>query len=250
MLLGIFLSFIAAAAQFGGGWLVIREKRWPKRWERSLLALGAGFLLALVFIELIPESFRLTNFSPYAVLAMLAGFSALHFFEHTVVEHMHFGEETHAHTEVPHSSIFGAVGGLTVHAFFDGMSIAAAASAKAEIGILVFLAVLLHKIPEGLTVASVVRFGDHSVREARVASVALAASTIVGALLVLFFVSINANVIGLLFAFSAGASVYVGASDLIPEVNKSRGRSGPFIVFFGMLLFWLGERALSLLLNL
>lgn len=250
MLLGLLLSFIAAIAQFAGGWLVIRERRWPERWERILLALGAGFLLALVFIELIPESFKLSQFSPYAVLAMLVGFSALHFFEHTVVEHMHFGEETHAHPEVPHSSIFGAVGGLTVHSFFDGMSIAAAAMAKADIGILVFLAVLLHKIPEGLTVASVVRFGEHSVREARIASVALAGSTIVGALLVLFFVSVQEHLIGLLFAFSAGASVYVGAADLIPEVNKSRGRSAPLIVFIGMLLFWLGQRAVDALLHL
>lgn len=250
MILGLLLSFIAALAQFTGGWLVIREKGWPRRWERSLLALGAGFLLALVFIELIPESFKLTEFSPYAVLAMLGGFSALHFFEHTVVEHMHFGEETHTHPEVPHSSAFGAVGGLTVHAFFDGMSIAAAASAQAKIGVLVFLAVLLHKIPEGLTVASVLRHGRHGKREVRIATLALAGSTIVGALLVLFFVSIQAHLIGLLFAFSAGASVYVGASDLIPEVNKSRGRSAPLIVFLGMLFFWLGERAVSIFLGL
>jgi zinc transporter ZupT len=250
VILGLFLSFVAAAAQFVGGWMVIREKGWPRRWERSLLALGAGFQLALVFIELIPESFKLTEFSPYAVLAMLAGFSAIHFFEHTLVEHMHFGEETHAHPAVPHSSIFGAIGGLTVHAFFDGMSIAAAASAQPKIGVLVFVAVLLHKMPEGLTVASILRHGRHATREVRLATLALAASTIVGALLVLFFVSIQAHLIGLLFAFSAGASVYVGASDLIPEVNKSRGRWAPLVVFLGMLGFWLGERALSVLLGL
>jgi hypothetical protein len=44
--------------------------------------------------------------------------------------------------------------------------------------------------------------------------------------------------------------VYVGASDLIPEVNKSRGRSAPLIVFLGMLFFWIGERAVSIFLGL
>ena len=77
---------------------------------------------------------------------MLFGFSVLHFFEHTLVEHFHFGEETHHHPGVSHSSALGAVGGLTLHAFFDGMAIASVASVKPELGILISVAVLLHKI--------------------------------------------------------------------------------------------------------
>ena len=47
------------------------------------------------------------------------------------------------------------------------------------------------------------------------------------------------------FAFSAGAAVYVGASDLIPEINKSENRLPPLIVFVGMLLFYFSERVLE-----
>ena len=243
MLLGLILSVVAALAQIGGGFVVLgRSGRWPRSWEKSLLALGAGFLLALVFVELIPESFRLTNNPDLSVLAMLIGYSAIHFFEHTVVEHMHFGEETHGAGEhVGHSSIFGAIGGLTIHAFFDGMAIAAAASAKASIGVLVFVAVLLHKVPEGLTVASVMIAGNRSRAEAKQASFLLALSTFVGALTVMLFVTIDEPLIGFLFAFSAGVSLYVGASDLIPEINKTRGRKAPLLVFLGMILFYIGE---------
>src|SRR5438046_7814055 len=162
MFLGIVLSIVAAAAQISGGMLALRAKRFPHTWERTLLALGAGFLLALVFVDLIPESFRLTANPDHSVIAMLVGFSVLHFFEHTLVQHFHFGEETHHHPGISHSSALGAVGGLTLHAFFDGMAIAAVASAKAEMGILISIAVLLHKIPEGLTVASVMLAGEHS----------------------------------------------------------------------------------------
>lgn len=211
-----------------------------------MLALGAGFLLALVFIELIPESFHLTNNSEFSVLAMLIGFSALHFFEHTVVEHMHFGEETHHEVSVPHSSVFGAVGGLMLHAFFDGMSIAAAAEARSALGVLVFVAVLLHKIPEGLTVASVMMAGHRSKEESKWASIVLALSTILGALIVLLFVTLEESWVGFLFAFSAGSSVYVGASDLIPEINKTKGRQAPLLVFIGMLLFYLSSHLVEL----
>jgi len=172
MFLGIVLSIIAAAAQIGGGMLALQAKRFPHSWERTLLALGAGFLLALVFVDLIPESFRLTANPDHSVIAMLLGFSVLHFFEHTLVTHFHFGEETHQHQGISHSSAFGAVGGLTLHAFFDGMAIASVSSAKPEMGILISVAVLLHKIPEGLTVASVMLVGEHSNKEARNASLA------------------------------------------------------------------------------
>ena len=250
MLLGIVLSLVAALAQMSGGLLVLSNPKWPVKWDTTLLALGAGFLLALVFLELIPESFALTNHTEYAVLWMLAGFSALHFFEHTVVEHMHFGEEIHSSTEHSHRSAFGAVGGLTLHAFFDGMSISAAAKAKPELGVLVSIAVLLHKVPEGLTVASVMKAGHHGVRRSQIASLALAAATLIGAVVVYLFVSIDTHMIGYLFAFSAGSSLYVGACDLIPEVNKSRGRMAPLIVFGGMLLFWLGAHLLESILGI
>ncbi len=236
-----------------GGLLVQRKKGWPKAVEGALLAIGAGFLLALAFLELIPESIALTNRNDFALLAMLIGFSALHFFEHILAGHMHFGEETHKEAVLASHSVFGAIGGLAVHAFFDGMAICAATQAKSSIGILVFTAVLLHKVPEGLTVASVMHAGHSSRRATRTATFMLPAATLAGALFVLLFVSIDARMIGFLFAFSAGSAVYVGAADLIPEINRRsnhdlsflRGRSGPILVFLGMLLFWIGAHFLN-----
>ncbi len=245
MFLGIILSIIAAAAQIGGGLLALNVKRFPSNWERTLLALGAGFLLALVFLDLIPESFHLTNNPDQSVIAMLIGFSVLHFFEHTLVTHFHFGEETHHHPGIAHSSALGAVGGLTLHAFFDGMAIAAVSSAKPAMGVLISVAVLLHKIPEGLTVASVMVAGNRSRKETMNAGLILGLSTILGALFVFLFVNFDETLIGFLFAFSAGAALYVGACDLIPEINKTRGRKAPVLVFFGMLLFYLGKLLLE-----
>jgi zinc transporter ZupT len=107
--------------------------------------------------------------------------------------------------------------------------------------VLVFVAVLLHKVPEGLTVASVMISGNRSRTEAKQASFLLALSTFVGALTVVLFVTLDEPVIGFLFAFSAGCSLYVGACDLIPEINKTKGRKAPLLVFLGMLLFYVGE---------
>jgi hypothetical protein len=48
------------------------------------------------------------------------------------------------------------------------------------------------------------------------------------------------------FAFSAGIATYVGASDLIPEVNASKNRIVPLVVFGGILLFYAGRMVLQL----
>lgn len=242
---GIFLSIVAALAQALGGYIVMRREHWPKKWEAGLLALSAGFLLALTFIDLIPHSFELTQKTEWVTLSILIGFSTLHFFEHTVVEHMHFGEETHSHGSHQHVSLFGALGGLGIHAVFDGMTIASAAAVREELGILVFVAVLLHKIPEGLTVASILRSQGLSKKSVRTATMLLPAATLLGALLVTVFISFESSLVGFFFAFSAGSAVYVGAADLIPEVNRSRGRLAPLLVFLGMILFWLGEHLLA-----
>ncbi|MBS1903794.1 MAG: ZIP family metal transporter [Bacteroidetes bacterium] len=240
MLLGLILSIVAATAQVASGLSALRARKFPHTWERALLALGAGFILALVFLDLIPESFHLTENESTSALFILLGFSLLHFFEHTVVEHFHFGEETHEHPHVAHTSVFGAVGGLTLHAFFDGMAIASISNAHPEMGVLTCIAVLLHKIPEGLTVASVMTAGNKSTGAAKRATYSLGLATILGAMFVYLFIEINAHIIGVLFALSAGAALYVGASDLIPEINKTKGRRIPLLVFLGMLLFYLG----------
>jgi zinc transporter ZupT len=241
LLLGLILSIIAASAQVASGLTALKARSFPHSWERILLALGAGFLLALVFLDLIPESFHLSKHEDVAVIALLIGFSVLHFFEHTVVEHFHFGEETHEHTHVAHTSALGAAGGLALHAFFDGMAIASISKVQPGLGILTCVAILLHKIPEGLTVTSVMSAAHQGVKRAKQATYTLGVSTILGAIVVYLFVEINAEVIGYLFAFSAGAALYVGASDLIPEINKTKGRRIPMLVFLGMLFFYLGK---------
>src|SRR5207244_1745624 len=86
---------------------------------------------------------------------VLLGYLLIHFFEHTVTPHFHFGEETHsdqfAHRHLGYSVLMG----LVIHTFFDGIAIAAGFLVSNWLGWVIFLAIFLHKIPEGFTVSSV-----------------------------------------------------------------------------------------------
>jgi len=239
----LFLAVIASLAVILGGTIVVSRKNWPTRVQETLLALGAGFILALVFLELVPTSFKFIGES--SAIWILVGFATVHFFEHTVVGHFHFGEETHHDVMMSKSTGYSAFTGLFVHAFFDGLSISVGLQYNFMLGLLIFFAILLHKFPEGLTIGSIMTTAGFSRKVVLSSAIGIGAATFLGACSVFLLEHVDAQMAGIAFAFSAGTVTYVGASDLIPEVNKSDYRMPPILVFAGMAMFYLSEKLLD-----
>src|SRR6185369_9743281 len=120
--------------------------------------------------------------------------------------------------------------GLTIHTFFDGVAIASGFLVSDWLGWLIFLAVFLHKIPEGFTVASVMLASGRSRSIAWGASALLGAATLAGVLtMALFRHHVTAGL-----PLAAGVTIYVAASDLMPEVNKEPGVKMALVVFLGV----------------
>lgn len=239
----ILFGLIAVIAEVAGGAVLLTRRQWPRRTQEFLLALGAGFLLALVFAELVPRSVQ--TLGATAGFVIILGFATIHFFEHTVVRHLHFGEEVHEEVMVSRMASVSAFSGLFVHAFFDGLSISAGMQFEFFVGLLIFCAILLHKVPEGLTIASIMLTAGYSRRTVLFASLGIGTATMIGVLMILIFTNVDARVTGIAFAFSAGAAAYVGASDLIPEINRSENRIAPIVVFGGMVLFYITAKLLD-----
>lgn len=227
----IILLGVAAAAANGFGGAVIVQKNWDRRYLRYFIALGAGFMLGTVMLEMLPESMQLAGKS--APLLMLAGYFVVHFFEHTVTTHFHFGEETHTEEYARPHRAYSVLLGLIIHTFFDGIAIAAGFLVSEFLGWIIFLAVILHKVPEGFTASSVMLASGHSRKAAWLASAVLGCATVLGVLTVTVFTrSLPAGL-----PLSAGVTLYVAASDLIPEVNREPGLGVAFAVFLGVGLF-------------
>src|ERR1700680_519837 len=132
------LGLVAAAGNLiGGDFLVHRE--WPRAYLQYFLALGAGYMLAVAFVEVIPESVHLSGEG--ALLYVLIGFFLVHLFEHTLAPHFHFGEETHLE-EISHQHARASVlVGMTIHTFFDGVAIAAGFVGSTGLGAVMFFCV-------------------------------------------------------------------------------------------------------------
>ena len=255
----LLFGLLAAGANVVGGIVLVKSgaHRLGERFLKYLVALGAGFMLAAIFIEILPETIGIWTGPLHgeeaaravvgAMTLLLGGYLSIQLFEHTLAPHFHFGAETHPESFIQPSAAYTAVGGLVIHTFFDGVSIASAFLVNFRVGLLVFIAILLHKMPEGFTVASIMLASGRSSNKALVATAAIGAATLAGVIGVALLNVRMTNAVGYALPFSAGVTLYVAASDLIPEVNhkEERNPTVSIVVFGGVALFYVLHRLIE-----
>jgi ZIP family zinc transporter/zinc and cadmium transporter len=215
-------ALVAAAANIAGGYAVVRHLRRSLRLIDVFIAFGAGFMIAVAVLGMLPEVFAANHDGGWLVLA---GYLLVHLTQHVLTPHFHFGEETH---RVSASAGVSALLGLSLHTFFDGVAIASGFLVSSELGLLLFLAVLLHKLPEGVTISSVILAGGQSTARALSAAAVIGLATILGVVLTELVEPLARS--GL--AIAAGVTLYVAASNLVPEIQSRRGGAAA-IAFFG-----------------
>ena len=225
-------ALAAAGANLVGGLVITSASPRGKNTQRLLIAFGAGFMLAVAALAMLPHALEAGR---GAAAVVLVGYLLVHLTQHVLTPHFHFGEETHSHEMRSRWVGIIALLGLQLHTFFDGVAIASGFHVGSTLGSVVFLAILLHKIPEGVTVASIMLASGNSRRGAILGVLALGVSTLAGVLLTTQVAFLSTH--GL--ALSAGVTIYVAASNLIPEVQKERSWSSAVAVFSGVAFFWL-----------
>jgi ZIP family zinc transporter/zinc and cadmium transporter len=230
--ISLLLGTIAALADVAGGLVLVRAKG-VERYLRYFVALGAGFLMATALLEMTPESLRLSpRLGP---ILIMAGYCVIHLLEHTINAHFHYGEETHIGEFVSRHTGNSVMAGLSVHALFDGVAIGSGFVVSNWLGWLIFLAIFLHKAPEGFTMASVMLASGRSRTTALYSAVALATATLVG----VFVIGLAPGLVMYGLPISAGVALYVAATDLVPEVNREPGIRMALVFFAGVGAFLL-----------
>jgi ZIP family zinc transporter/zinc and cadmium transporter len=231
-------ALAAALGNVVGAVALVRHQRGSLRLSETSVAFGAGFMLAVALLGVLPEVLGGGEGDAHdhgtAALYVLLGYLGVHLAQHVLTPHFHFGEETH---RLSARAGFSAMLGLSIHTFFDGVAIASGFLVSGELGVLLFLAVLLHKLPEGVTIASVMLAGGQGKARALLASAALGVATVLGVLLTRYASALAEH--GL--ALSAGVTLYVAASNLVPEFQAKRGPATAVAFFGGAAAFFLTE---------
>jgi zinc transporter ZupT len=239
VLSGIIYSALAALGDIGGGALVLWRTGRDRRALAVLTGFGAGFLLTVVILGMLPHVIGAEHdraMTPGGgFVAVLIGYLVVHLTQHSLTPHFHFGEETHAEAMVSRGIGVYALVGLLPHSFFDGVAISAGFLDGPRLGMLIFVGILLHKIPTGVSLSSVMLASGNSKTQALAAVAAMGAATVIGAA-VTPVVEPMANY-GL--ALAAGVTLYVAASNLIPEAQHERSWAVQGGLFAGVVAYFL-----------
>jgi ZIP family zinc transporter len=239
MNIAIILAATTALATTAGGYLAIKSK------DRLHLVLGlsAGLLLGLVAFDLLPEVFELGTHellgAPAVSVALVGGFLLLHFYEQLFGSHEP-AESDYGHDHSHSSSVAGALGALAMggHVFLDGLALGVAFKVSSDLGVAVFIALLVHAFSDGLnTVSFLIKsgaWGKKGIWLLGVDAIARVSGAILGTTLAL-----SNNFIAIYLALFAGIVIYLATSHILPEAHSRHSSRWTIVATIaGVLVMW------------
>ena len=239
MNIAIVLAAITAISTFAGGALALKAK------DRLHLVLGlsAGLLLGLVAFDLLPEVFELGNqeflHAPVVSIALIGGFLLLHFYERIFGSHEP-AESDYGHDHKHSHNFAGAFGAVAMggHVFLDGLALGVAFKVSTDLGLVVFVALLVHAFSDGLnTVSFMIKsgiWGKKSVGLLGIDALARIGGAALGSTLVL-----SNNVIAIYLAAFSGVVIYLATSHILPEAHsRHSSRLTMVATISGVLIMW------------
>lgn len=196
------------------------------------MAVGTGCMIGVVILEMIPESIELSEKAP---LFLGIGFMVAHLFEHIIAPHFHFGEETHEEEMINPLVMISTIFGMSIHSIFDGVSIGSGFVLSTRLGLLVSIAILLHKIPEGFTLSTIILCSGKRKKKAIIIANLVGILTLLGVLMAFIF----KRFVFFALPFSAGITLYVAAADLMPIINEMKSIIYSILVFVGFVIIFI-----------
>lgn len=228
------LAILAGLVALAGGLAALRLDAW-RAW---IVAFCAGTLISAAILLVLPDAVDILRSTDVAgeghmaYLAVVAGFFA--FF---LIENAEPGAEGPAshHSHGHQTGLWGAAG-IALHGFIDGVAIGQAFYLGAAVGWTISIAILVHKLTDGVTVAGVMRGTEQSVGATRLMIALTALAPPLGWVLQSMIV-IPPLWLGLALAWFAGVFLYLGTTSLLPAAYAAReSRSIPLAALVGMLL--------------
>jgi len=230
---------LIVTASLAGGWLPTVMKLTHTRMQ-LMMSLVSGLMLGVALLHLLPHSVVYLGSASASAIWLLAGLLVMffllrifHFHQHEPMEEEKHDHHAHDHDH-PHDhklSWTGLLFGLAVHTLLDGVAIGADAVAEAKesnplwppVALGTFLAVLLHKPLDAMSITSLMRAGGWTLRSQMTVNICFALMAPLGAIVFAFgiqhFISDYRLVLGCVLAFSAGFFLCIALGDLLPEVH-------------------------------
>lgn len=227
-------SLLAGTATVIGSLFVLYRAGGKRKDLYRLMAFASGVLLGAAFLYIIPEAMEQAG-RP-AAWGLVIGFAAFFALEQVTFSHAcpEYCEDCPVHP-------IGLVAfvALALHSLIDGLALAAGFGVSTGLGLVAAFAVIVHEIPEGLSMTAIALAAGYGRKKALVLSLVVALATPVGALLAYTGVTgIAGSLLALLLGVAAGSFLYVGAADILPQLHRKQvqGTFALFMIGLGFML--------------
>jgi len=236
------LTGILSALATGLGALPLHFVTATSRWRAMASAVAAGMMISASVFSLVQEGIALkTKFPAAPYIVMLGLLLGAAFFRFT--EKNFSGYEIHKHLSAPGITRRGLLifTAMFIHSIPEGIAIGVAfATGDFNFGIIIAIAIAVHNIPEGIAVSLPLKADGVSTKNCAIASILTSIPqpimAVPSALLAWFFEPLLPVGLG----FAGGAMIYLTMSELIPEAIEEGGKSltawGVMVGLTGMLL--------------
>ena len=226
----VVLAFATFISTMAGGLIILRLRKYLA----YFFAFAAGALIAVSFLDLLPESLEIARSNDLSVMHIMLAI-VLSFFFYSLLERFFLTHEPEE--ENSHGHIMGPVGAgsLVVHSFLDGAAIGAAFKANASIGMIVALAVICHDFTDGINTVTLMLKNKQKVKHAIFFLIGDALAPVLGVLAATLF-AIPQKVLAIILAVFVGEFLYIGAATLVPETRKNLSKGIIITMAFGIVL--------------
>ncbi len=179
-----------------------------------LVAFSAGILLSTGLNHMVAESF--SESGRWGMLSVSIGFVVLYGYEKMAMVHACREQDCHVHH-------FGgsALVGMGFHSFLDGFAIAVSFEFERTLGVLVIVAVMLHRLPTGISMAVIMLSNKYNESKAWKTLTTIAGLTVVGALAGTLIPVQEQLILSFAVGLTGGTFLYISTSDLLPLAHES-----------------------------
>jgi len=223
-------SSLACIVTVLGIYVINHFAEWGNKNVAHFMSFAAGVLLTGSLMHILPEAYAMNRQAPVFVLI---GFVSLYIFDRIVDRY----RDNHQDTTRVSIGLIPMVA-IGIHSFLDGVIYSVTFNVSIFTGVLAAIGMVLHEFPEGIVTFLLLKRGGFSRKKAVIWSlIAAAFSTPLGTLVSFPFINtIDPGILGLMLAFSAGALLFVGATHLLPAIEKENRKNTLISFCIGILV--------------
>ena len=210
-------------------------RRPSERYVCNMICFAAGVMLAISFLELIPESIAFSSV-PIAVLGIALGSLVMYGLDR-LIPHIHPRVCTQEQGRNLHRTAVFLILGIFLHNFPEGMAIAIGTVTDIRVSFAIAIAIGIHNIPEGVCTSAPYYRSTGRKLKAFLVSSSTALPILAGFLLARYlFRNMPGTVVGLIAAATAGLMIYITTDELIPSSCIGQNHASIFSLILGVIL--------------